>query len=149
MRRSRPTPRVWLVGPFVADDIPSHSCYSAQEHTALQSFRATAATLTSSSPEAPSLPIDIAIETVVATIAIILGLVLSSRPLRPIHWSVWAGKIEREGEEGFLDNSGEVNKDFVGNPFRIYEARPGFIDIRKQKKEFAEWVKSRGEAEPL
>ncbi|KAK0754086.1 muts domain V-domain-containing protein [Schizothecium vesticola] len=129
----------------------AHACYSAQEHTALQSFRATAATLTSSSPAAPSLPIDIAIETVVATVAIILGLVLSSRPLRPIHWSVWAGKIEREGEEGFLDNSGEVNKDFVGNPFRIYEARPGFIDIRKQKKEFADtlWYMSCSNATSL
>ena len=145
MRRSPPISQLSRI---IANDIPP-SCYSAQEHTALQSFRTTAATLTSSSPAAASLPIDIAIETVVATIAIILGLVLGSRPLRPIHWNVWAGKIEREGEEGFLDNSGEVNKDYVGNPFRIYEARPGFIDIRKQKKEFAEWVKSRGEAQAL
>jgi len=71
-----------------------------------------------------------------------MGLVLGTRPLRPIQWNVWAGKLEREGQEGFLDNEGEVNKDYVGNPFKILETRPGFVDIRKQRKEFAEWVKS-------
>lgn len=120
------------------------SCYSAQEHSALQSLRATAATLTSSSPTAASLPVDIVIETVVATVVILFGLVLGTPPLRPIQWNVWAGKLEREGEEGFLDNDGEVNKDYVGNPFRILETRPGFVDIRKQRKEFADWVKSGG-----
>ena len=62
---------------------------------------------------------------------ILLGLVLGTRPLRPIEWRVWAGKIEREGEEGFVDNEGEVNKDYIGNPFQVFEARPGFVDIRK------------------
>ena len=87
---------------------------------------------------------DIAIEVIVATVVILLGLVLGTRPLRPIQWNVWAGKLEREGEEGFLGNDGEVNKDYVGNPFRMLETRPGFIDIRKQRKEFAEWVKNGG-----
>ncbi|KAH9891517.1 magnesium transporter [Xylariomycetidae sp. FL2044] len=61
--------------------------------------------------------------------------------LRPIQWRVWAGKIEREGEAGFTNSSGEVERDYVGNPFRLLESRPGFVDIRKQKKEFAGWVK--------
>ncbi|KAK3941852.1 muts domain V-domain-containing protein [Diplogelasinospora grovesii] len=118
----------------------AHACYSAQEHSALQSFRAaTATTLTSSPPSAAtSLPIDIVIETISATLIVALGLVLGTPPLRPIQWRVWAGKVEREGEEGFLDHNGEVNKDYVGNPFRMLETRPGFVDIRKQRKEFAD-----------
>jgi hypothetical protein len=37
-----------------------------------------------------------------------------------------------------------VDKDYVGNPFRVLESRPGFVDIRKQKREFAEWVREGG-----
>lgn len=62
--------------------------------------------------------------------------------MRPIQWRVWAGQIEREGEAGFKNSSGEVEKDYVGNPFRLLESRPGFVDIRKQRKEFAEWAKN-------
>ncbi|KAL2020185.1 hypothetical protein VTK56DRAFT_8709 [Thermocarpiscus australiensis] len=120
----------------------AHACYSAHEHAALQSFRAaTTATLTSSSAVSASLPVDIVIETVTATLITLLGLVLGTRPLRPIEWRVWAGKIEREGEEGFTDNAGNVDKDFVGNPFSVFETRPNFVDIRKQRREFVEWVK--------
>ncbi|KAK4192631.1 magnesium transporter [Podospora australis] len=123
----------------------AHACYSAQEHSALHSLRvATAASLTSSSTVANSLPIDVVIETIVATFIILLGLVLGTRPLRPIQWRVWAGKIEREGEDGFKDNNGEVNKDYMGNPFNFIESRPNFVDIRKQRKEFAEWVRTGG-----
>jgi membrane magnesium transporter 1 len=68
---------------------------------------------------------------------------MGSAPLRPIQWRVWAGQIEREGEEAFKDANGEVNRDFVGNPFKLLESRPGFVDIRKQRREFAEWVKTR------
>ncbi|KAI1812737.1 magnesium transporter [Poronia punctata] len=117
----------------------THACYSAHEHSALQSHRA--ASLSSSSGPTSSLPIDIAIETFVATFVIALGLVLGTSQLRPIQWRVWAGKIEREGESGFTNSSGEVEKDYVGNPFRLLESRPGFVDIRKQRKEFAAWRK--------
>lgn len=65
---------------------------------------------------------------------------LGAPSLRPIQWRVWAGKIEREGEAGFVDGSGEVVKDYVGNPFRILESRPGFVDIRKQRRDFANWA---------
>jgi len=120
------------------------SCYSAQEHSALQSIKAATSSLTSASPNVATLPADIAVEAVIATLVILLGLVLGTRPLRPIEWRVWAGKIEREGEEGFVDNEGEVNKDYIGNPFQVFETRPGFVDIRKQRKEFADWVKNGG-----
>ena len=123
----------------------SSSCYSAQEHSALQSFRAATSSLTSSPVIATSLPIDIGIETILATLIVSLGLVLGTSPLRPIQWRVWAGKVEREGEEGFRGNDGEVSKDFLGNPFRSLETRPSFVDIRKQRKEFAAWVKNGSE----
>jgi membrane magnesium transporter 1 len=90
---------------------------------------------------ATSLPIDIVIETVVSTLVVILGLILSSPQPRPIQWRTWAGKIEREGAEGFRTSSGEVEKDFRGNPFMALESRQGFVDIRKQRREFADWAK--------
>ncbi|CAJ2513307.1 Uu.00g014260.m01.CDS01 [Anthostomella pinea] len=121
----------------------AHACYSAHEHSALQSHRAASLSSlpTTQSGSTTSLPIDITIETVLATLMICLGLVSGTSRLRPIQWRVWAGQIEREGEAGFTNSSGEVEKDYVGNPFRLLESRPGFVDIRKQRKEFAEWVK--------
>jgi membrane magnesium transporter 1 len=126
--------------------LPS-SCYSAHEHSTLQSHRAAslASLTTSQVSAATALPIDIAIETVVATFVVVFGLVLNTAPLRPIRWRVWAGQIEREGEEAFKDANGAVAKDYVGNPFKLLETRPGFVDIRKQRKEFAEWVKAQGQ----
>lgn len=43
-----------------------------------------------------------------------------------------------------MDGDGQVNKDYVGNPFRVLESRPGFTNIRKQRKEFADWVREGG-----
>ncbi|KAK1541623.1 transmembrane protein 32 [Colletotrichum paranaense] len=122
-----------------------HACYSAQEHSALQSFRA-ASPLATSASATTSLPADITIETAVATLIVVLGMVLGAPNLRPIEWRVWAGKIEREGEMGFLTGSGEVEKDYVGNPFQILESRPGFADVRKQRRDFTNWVKAGGKA---
>ncbi|KAI1115242.1 magnesium transporter [Nemania sp. NC0429] len=121
----------------------THACYSAHEHAALQSYRAASLSslTTTQSGATSSLPIDIAIETIIATFIVCLGLVSGTSQLRPIQWRVWAGKIEQEGEAGFKNSSGEVEKDFVGNPFRLLESRPGFIDIRKQRREFAAWIK--------
>jgi membrane magnesium transporter 1 len=82
---------------------------------------------------------------VVATFVVVFGLVLNTAPLRPIRWRVWAGQIEREGEQAFKNANGEVAKEYVGNPFKLLETRPGFVDIRKQRKEFAEWVKTQGQ----
>lgn len=117
------------------------SCYSAQEHAALSSTLAKHAL---SHQQGSSLPVDIAIEAVLATLIICIGLVLGSEPLRPIQWNVWAGKIEREGDAGILDGSGNPDRDFRGNPFAALESRPGFVDIRRQRKEFAEWAKGNG-----
>lgn len=130
--------------------MPFVSCYSAHEHSALQST--TVASISASSSHSPvstvaTLPIDISIETLAAIFTVCLGLVLGTPELRPIQWRVWAGKIEREGEKGFLNGDGEVAKDFVGNPFRLLESRPGFVDIRKQRREFAAWVREGGKAE--
>lgn len=58
--------------------------------------------------------------------------------LKPIVWKVWAGNIERSGAAG----GGEDGKHFVGNPFSALESRPGFVDVRRQRMEFAEWVKT-------
>ncbi len=79
-----------------------------------------------------------------ALVTTCLGLVLGTPAQRPIQWRVWAGKIEREGEEGFMDADGSVEKDYVGNPFRVLETRPGFVDIRRQRSEFTAWVKNGG-----
>jgi hypothetical protein len=88
-----------------------------------------------------SLPVDISLETLFSILTITLGFALGTSPLRPIQWRVWAGQIEREGEEAFMNAEGEVSKDYVGNPFKMLETRPGFVDIRRQRKEFAEWVR--------
>ncbi|KAK0104514.1 hypothetical protein ONS95_004803 [Cadophora gregata] len=126
----------------------AHACYSAHEHSALHSASTAALSSISAHSTASlnvsSLPIDISIETIVAIFTVCLGLVLGTPELRPIQWRVWAGKIEREGEAGFANNDGEVDKDYVGNPFRLLESRPGFVDIRKQRKEFAAWVRDGG-----
>lgn len=79
---------------------------------------------------------------------ICFGLVLNSPDLRPIQWRVWAGMIEREGEKGYVNGDGVVAKDYVGNPFRTLESRPGFVDIRRQRREFAEWIRRGGEVVP-
>lgn len=131
--------------------LTANSCYSAHEHSALQSLSAASlSSITSHGTPAStvaSLPLDISIETVIAIFAVCLGLVLGTPELRPIEWRVWAGKIEREGERGFVNGSGDVDKDYIGNPFRMLESRPGFVDIRKQRKEFAEWVREGGGAD--
>jgi hypothetical protein len=88
--------------------------------------------------------LDIILETLISTFITLFGVVLGTRPLRPIEWRVWAGKIEREGEEGFTDDSGVVDRDYMGNPFSVFESRPNFVDIRKQRKEFSEWVQKGG-----
>ncbi|KAF7559579.1 hypothetical protein G7046_g4579 [Stylonectria norvegica] len=118
----------------------AHACYSATEHSAITS--ASAQHVLPQHLSSSSLPIDISIEALVATLVVCLGLVVGAPPLRPIRWHEWAGKIEREGEAGFLAGNGDVDKDYRGSPFRVLEARSGFVDIRKERRDFAEWVKA-------
>lgn len=131
-------------GAAITNLIPP-SCYSAHEHSVLQSTgTAHLSSITPHTATTTSLPIDISIETIVSLVIVCLGLVLGTPQLRPIQWRVWAGKIEREGAQGFMNADGDVDKDFVGNPFRVLESRPSFTDIRKQRHEFAEWVRQGG-----
>ncbi|KAJ9609747.1 hypothetical protein H2200_006075 [Cladophialophora chaetospira] len=94
-----------------------HAAYSAHEFSALSlKLHKNAA-----------LPLDIKLETLGSVLLACLGLVLGSDSLKPVSWSAWAGQIEREGGSA--------------NPFRGLEERVGFMDIRAQRREFAEWVK--------
>ncbi|RCI09031.1 hypothetical protein L249_4915 [Ophiocordyceps polyrhachis-furcata BCC 54312] len=116
----------------------AHSCYSAHEHAALSLTSSIFGHSSKNHQPIIKIPLDICVETVVATIMLCLGLVLGSQRLRPIKWHVWAGKVEREGAAGFLDGSGKVDKEYRGNPFAALESRPGFINIRQQRREFAQ-----------
>lgn len=70
------------------------------------------------------------LETVTAVFLACFGLVLGSEPLQPIEWNIWAGGIEKEGG--------------AANPFRVFEDRPNYLDIRAKRREFAEWAKNGG-----
>ncbi|PHH84494.1 hypothetical protein CDD83_1852 [Cordyceps sp. RAO-2017] len=120
-----------------------HAWYSAKEHAALSStFMKHEISSHGQHHSGPSLPTDICVETVLSTLIVCLGLVLGSQQLRPIQWHVWAGKIERDGDAGFSDGSGDVDKEYHGSPFGILDSRPGFVDIRKQRRDFVSWAKS-------
>ncbi|KAJ9668625.1 hypothetical protein H2201_001267 [Coniosporium apollinis] len=107
----------------------AHAVYSAHEHSALH---AAAPSASSQTPSAAALPLDITLETLASVLFVCAGLVLGSPALRPIQWSEWAGEVEQEegrnrqgrGKVGMKE--GEV----VGNPFRVLEERPGFLDVR-------------------
>lgn len=43
-----------------------------------------------------------------------------------------------------MNGDGQVDKDYMGNPYRVLESRPGFINIRKQRQEFADWIREGG-----
>ncbi|OAL33420.1 hypothetical protein AYO20_07276 [Fonsecaea nubica] len=97
-----------------------HAAYSAHEFS----------TLSTKLHKNAALPLDIKLETLVSVFLACFGLVLGSDPLKPVSWSAWAGQIEREGG--------------LANPFRGLEERVGFMDIRAQRRAFAEWVKQQG-----
>ncbi|EPE04690.1 transmembrane protein 32 [Ophiostoma piceae UAMH 11346] len=120
----------------------AHSCYSAQEFSSFQVLRASA----TSQPTLSTLPVDITIETIAALLITTLGLVLGTQQLKPIQWRVWAGKVEREGRDGPQSSSDEPGNNFIGNPFRFLESRPGFVDIRRQRKNFGDWARVGGES---
>ncbi|PGH28555.1 hypothetical protein GX50_08707 [[Emmonsia] crescens] len=96
----------------------AHAGYSAHEHSILYG-------------SVHSVPLDITLETLVAIIFVTVGLVLGSEKLRPISWSVWAGEIEKEGG--------------ARNPFRGFEDRIGFWDVREKRGQFAKWVREEDE----
>ena len=119
--------------------------YSAYEHSLLAS-RASALTPSSQSIKRLVIPTDILIETLVGTVLLLVSIVFNSAPLRPIHWAEWAGKIEREGWDpnAPAGEEGKIRKGATGNPYRALEERRSFWDVRKARREFAEWVKNEG-----
>ncbi|KAK5241354.1 hypothetical protein LTR20_002833 [Exophiala xenobiotica] len=98
-----------------------HAAYSAHEFS----------TLSTKLHKPAPLPLDIKLETLVSVLMACFGLILGSDPLKPVSWSAWAGKIEREGQP---------------NPFRGLEERVGFMDIRAQRSEFSNWARQQGKA---
>jgi membrane magnesium transporter 1 len=84
-------------------------------------------TLSTKAHKNAALPLDIKLETLVSVALACFGLVLGSDTLKPVSWSAWAGQIEREGG--------------MANPFKGLEDRVGFMDIRAQRREFANWVR--------
>ena len=66
-----------------------------------------------------------------------VGVVLSSPELKPIQWNVWAGRLERSKQARAMKEVGVGG----GNPYAALEERQGFLDIRGQRKEYANWVK--------
>jgi membrane magnesium transporter 1 len=120
------------------------SVYSAYEH----SFLSTASEPPLSNKSLPrlinpnvNLPIDITIETLVSVLLLCIGVVLSSPDLKPIQWNVWAGQLERSTEAREIKEVGLGG----GNPYASVEERPGFLDIRARRQEFAEWKRNRGD----
>lgn len=120
-----------------------YSVYSAHEHSTL-------ATIAGSLPVAPvhsyiiptiDLPLDITLETLTAVLLLCVGIVIGSPELKPIQWRVWAGKLEKDKSA----KTESINGDPLGprgNPYAALEQRQGFLDIRSQRNEFADWVKS-------
>ena len=119
------------------------SVYSAYEHSLLPS---------ASQPPKPSwilpraldpkvnLPLDITLETLFSVLLLCVGVVLSSGELQPIQWNVWAGRLERSKEARAIKEFGVGG----GNPYQMLEERPGFVDIRGQRKEFEKWIRDDG-----
>ncbi|KAL9090365.1 MAG: hypothetical protein Q9159_001992 [Coniocarpon cinnabarinum] len=128
-----------LVLTVMGGTLLTHSVYSAYEHSVLLSH------VTSPASKPTIVPTDIAVETLLATIILLFSIVFNSAPLRPIHWVEWAGKIEREGWDPNApageERSVNKGKGATGNPYRALEERRGFWDVRKSRREFAEWVK--------
>ncbi|KAM0796293.1 DNA mismatch repair protein MSH5 [Usnea florida] len=109
----------------------AHACYSAHEHAALHTKSPQQSAIPSSKNTQSSsvaLPLDVSIETILSVVFICVGLVLGAEELKPISWRVWAGKTERESGGG--------------GPFQGLEDRLGFVDIRKKREDFADWVRS-------
>nr|POE47348.1 hypothetical protein CFP56_00679 [Quercus suber] len=118
----------------------AHAVYSAYEHSLLPSY-AHSSPLSSTLPEIldpkVSLPLDITIETIFSVLLLCVGVVLSSPALKPIRWNVWAGRLERSKQARQYTDVGVGG----GNPYANLEERPGFLDIRARRKEFATWTK--------
>ncbi|GAB7366040.1 hypothetical protein MBLNU230_g7609t1 [Neophaeotheca triangularis] len=108
----------------------SHAIYSSYEHSLLQT------TTTEPSP----LPLDILLETLLSTLLLCTGIVLSSQPLKPLQMHLWAGRLEKRKDARVVSKFGDVG----GNPYAGLEERVGFLDVRGRRREFGDWVREGG-----
>ncbi|EPS45709.1 hypothetical protein H072_282 [Dactylellina haptotyla CBS 200.50] len=128
----------------------AHACYSAHEHSLLStttpssspaaSSSSASSTTAGSAPAGSSLPLDMTLETLFSVSLLLLGLVLSGWELKPISLRAYAGMLE----SGKIQPDGVIGGKKGRGVFDALEERPGFLDIRKQRKEFTEWVKLEG-----
>ncbi|KAK9455569.1 magnesium transporter [Dipodascopsis uninucleata] len=65
-----------------------------------------------------TLPIDIMVEAIVATVLFSLGMVLTAPSLQPVAFAKWTKAMEHEGR----------------NPYIFLETKPGFADITGLRK---------------
>ncbi|KAK3708863.1 hypothetical protein LTR37_011193 [Vermiconidia calcicola] len=117
-----------------------HAVYSAYEHSLLPAASQPALPsrfLPSSLDPKVNLPLDITLETLFSVLLLCVGVVMSSQELKPIQWNVWAGRLEKSKDARVITEVGAGG----GNPYAMLEERPGFLDIRGQRKEFANWMK--------
>ncbi|KAK6514806.1 hypothetical protein TWF506_007168 [Arthrobotrys conoides] len=127
----------------------AHACYSAHEHSLLSTTTTTTHDPLSSSsspsfssphsstiPSGSTLPLDITLETLLSVSLLLVGIVSSGWELKPISLRSYAGGVE----SGRILVDGKKGKGlFVG-----LEERAGFADVRKQRKEFTDWMKTQG-----
>ncbi|KAF2202958.1 hypothetical protein GQ43DRAFT_439257 [Delitschia confertaspora ATCC 74209] len=132
----------------------THAIYSTHEHhslTASSPYK----TSTTAIPSFPSIPLDILIELLASTLALLTGIVLSSPALKPIQWSTWSSSLSRSGRK----SEGKYTKENIevlgeGDPFQFLgldsvregEGRRGFWDGRGARGEYVGWVKAGGKA---
>jgi hypothetical protein len=88
-----------------------------------------------------TIPLDITLELVFSILLLCVGVVLSSPDLKPIQWNVWAGQLERSSEARRIKEVGVGGGDA---PYKAIEERGGFLDIRRARTGFEEWLKGRG-----
>ncbi|KAK6337608.1 hypothetical protein TWF730_003003 [Orbilia blumenaviensis] len=115
----------------------AHACYSAHEHSLLLSSTPSPHDSPSATPiSGTTLPLDITLETLISVSLLLVGIISSGWELKPISLRSYAGGVE----------SGRILLDGkkVAGLFDGLEERPGFLDVRKQRKEFADWVKTQG-----
>ncbi|KAK6359130.1 hypothetical protein TWF696_000296 [Orbilia brochopaga] len=124
----------------------AHACYSAHEHSLLSTVLQSATPSAAGTPTTgSSLPLDITLETLVSVALLLVGIVSSGWELKPISLRKYAGLLE----SGQIVPDGMDAKSAKGKKKGLFdglEERPGFLDIRKQRKEFADWIKQQDDS---
>ncbi|KAF3910592.1 hypothetical protein ABW21_db0203267 [Orbilia brochopaga] len=121
----------------------AHACYSAHEHSLLSTVLQNAIPSSAGTPTTgSSLPLDITLETLVSVALLLVGIVISGWELKPISLRKYAGLLE--SGQIVPDGGDKSAKGRKKGLFDGLEERPGFLDVRKQRKEFADWVKQQG-----